>query len=124
MHPTRKLSMAAGLYDPNSKHDACGIALVARPPGAYGVAMCFFPVDDARRGELEDVWTRAVADEGQRVLGWRDVPVDLQFCGTTSRECAPRIRQLFIGASDELTDDPDGFERKLYVIRRVVERNG
>jgi glutamate synthase (NADPH) large chain len=87
-------------------------------PSGYGVAVCFLPrVDgDRARQRIEGV----VEDEGQRVLGWREVPVVDEACGTSARAVAPRIEQLFIGAGEEITDQ-DAFERKLYVIRRVVE---
>src|SRR2546423_3485683 len=44
-------------------------------PGRYGVLMCFLPTDDAARGRLEGLLERTVEAEGQKVLGWRDVPV-------------------------------------------------
>src|SRR2546421_1683789 len=92
--------------------------------GAYGVAVSFFPTDDGRREELEGTWEAAVRGEGQRLLGWRDVPIDAQHCGRTGRAAMPRIRQLFIGAEGLEADDQDAFERKLYVIRRTAERHG
>src|SRR4029078_8219761 len=61
------------------------------------------------------------ADEGQRVIGWRDVPVDKDYVGITANLYAPYVKQLFVAASDELAADQDAFERKLYVIRRVAE---
>jgi glutamate synthase (NADPH/NADH) large chain/glutamate synthase (ferredoxin) len=91
------------------------------PAGAYGVGVCFFPQDDERRAELEAVVARAIEGEGQRLLRWRDVPVEPTAAGEAARAVAPRIRQVVIGASSELADDPDAFERKLYVVRRVAE---
>jgi glutamate synthase (NADPH/NADH) large chain/glutamate synthase (ferredoxin) len=90
-------------------------------PGAYGVGTCFLPQDAARRAELERIVEDAVAREGQRLVCWRDVPVDLSQTGTDSREAAPVIRQLVVAASPQLATDRDAFERKLYVIRRVAE---
>src|SRR5919199_1755149 len=94
------------------------------PVGAYGVAMCFFPLDDRRADELERTWADAIEAEGQVLLGWREVPVEPRHAGRSARACAPRVRQLFIGASQELAPDQDAFERKLYVIRRIAERHG
>jgi glutamate synthase domain-containing protein 2/glutamate synthase domain-containing protein 1/glutamate synthase domain-containing protein 3 len=88
-------------------------------PGRYGVGAFFLPHDESRRAELEALVERTVGDEGQRFLGWRDVPVDLSQAGTVAAEVAPCIRQAVIGAADGL--DQDAFERKLYVIRRVAE---
>ena len=59
--------------------------------------------------------------EGQRVVGWRDVPVDKDYVGITANFYAPYVKQLVVAASDELAADQDAFERKLYVIRRVAE---
>src|SRR5215212_5087160 len=91
------------------------------PPGAYGVCVCFLPQDEARRHELEALLERAVTDEGQRVVGWRDIPVDKDYVGITANFYAPYIKHLVVAAEGELADDPDAFERKLYVIRRVAE---
>jgi glutamate synthase (NADPH) large chain len=91
--------------------------------GRYGVAMCFLPGDEAARTDAVRLLERTVEDEGQHVLGWRDVPVDEAQCGVTARACAPVIRQLLVAAGDAFADDQDAFERKLYVIRRVVERH-
>src|SRR5215216_8078385 len=91
------------------------------PPGRYGVAVCFLPQEEERRAELEALLTRTVEAEGQRVIGWRDVPVDKDYVGITANLFAPYIKQLVVAASDELATDQDAFERKLYVIRRVAE---
>jgi glutamate synthase domain-containing protein 2/glutamate synthase domain-containing protein 1/glutamate synthase domain-containing protein 3 len=92
------------------------------PLGQYGVCVAFLPHDDTRRAELERLLADTVEAEGQRVVCWRDVPVDDRHVGATANLFAPRIRQLVVAASPELARDEDAFERKLYVIRRVVER--
>jgi glutamate synthase domain-containing protein 2/glutamate synthase domain-containing protein 1/glutamate synthase domain-containing protein 3 len=89
--------------------------------GRYGVFVCFLPRDGRDREQAERLIEATVEAEGQRVLGWRDVPVVPEHCGATARAVAPCIRQLFIGAGDSV-DDQDALERKLYVIRRVVEK--
>ncbi len=92
------------------------------PAGAYGVAVCFLPADDApRRAALEQLLVDTVEREGQHVIAWRDVPMELDSIGETARESAPIVRQLVVGASPELAGDRGAFERKLYVIRRVAE---
>ena len=56
------------------------------------------------------------------MICWRDVPIELDYDRRDrARESAPVVRQLVVGASPELADDRDAFERKLYVIRRVAE---
>src|SRR3712207_2006734 len=51
------------------------------PPGCYGVCVCFLPQDEARRAELEGLLEQTVREEGQRVVGWRDIPVDKDYVG-------------------------------------------
>jgi glutamate synthase domain-containing protein 2/glutamate synthase domain-containing protein 1/glutamate synthase domain-containing protein 3 len=89
--------------------------------GAYGVCVCFLPRDDGRRAELEALLEKAVTDEGQRVVGWRDIPVDKDYVGITANFYAPYIKHLVVAAEGPLAEDQDAFERKLYVIRRVAE---
>ncbi|MHB1537261.1 MAG: glutamate synthase large subunit [Solirubrobacteraceae bacterium] len=94
--------------------------------GAYGVLMCFLPRGQGERTRLQQVLERTVEAEGQRVLGWRTVPVVAEHAGRVANESRPEVHQLFVGAGDgddgEL--DQDAFERKLYVIRRVCELEG
>ncbi|WP_040599148.1 glutamate synthase large subunit [Patulibacter medicamentivorans] len=90
-------------------------------PGQYGVAMCFLPRDEAQRHKVEEMLERNVRVEGQRVLGWRDVPVRPDEIGVTANESRPYVKQLFIEAGPGFDHDQEAFERKLYVIRRVCE---
>ncbi|MGS1008041.1 glutamate synthase-related protein [Achromobacter anxifer] len=90
------------------------------PPGEYGVAMVFLPKETASRLACEQELERSVRAEGQVVLGWRDVPVDVDMpMSPTVRDCEPVIRQLFIGRGADVMV-PDALERKLYVIRKTA----
>src|ERR671921_1849778 len=91
------------------------------PRVAYGVCVCFLPHEQDRREELEALLERAVTDEGQRVVAWRDIPVDKDYVGITANFYAPYIKPLVVAAEGDLQHDQDAFERKLYVIRRVAE---
>ncbi len=90
------------------------------PPGDYGVGMIFLPQEHASRLACEQELERAVRAEGQRVLGWRDVPVDREMeMSPTVRASEPVIRQLFVGRGPDVLV-PDALERKLYVIRKTA----
>jgi len=89
--------------------------------GQYGVGMCFLPQDSEARRKMEELIELNVRIEGQTLLGWRDVPVDEAHVGGTANRTRPYMKQVFIGAGHGLTEDQDAFERKLYVIRRIVE---
>src|SRR3954453_4674700 len=90
-------------------------------PGRYGVCVCFLPRDELHRRQIEELLELNVRVEGQRVLGWRDVPIGGDHVGDTANASRPHIRQLFVEAGPGFEDDQDAFERKLYVIRRIVE---
>ncbi len=88
------------------------------PAGEYGVGMVFLPKEPASRIACEQEIERAVRNEGQIILGWRDVPVDLAMpMSPTVRAKEPVIRQIFIGHSQDILVT-DALERKLYVIRK------
>jgi len=91
------------------------------PRGSYGVAVCFLPQEPTQREKIEQLLELNVRIEGQQVLAWRDVPVDDAHVGDTANQSRPYIKQLFIGAGADHAGDQDAFERKLYVIRRIVE---
>jgi glutamate synthase (NADPH/NADH) large chain len=83
--------------------------------------MVFLPTLEGCRNECEGLFEKIVCDEGQRVLGWRTVPIDDGLLGPTAQSSRPVVRQILIGRGEGLADDL-AFERKLYVIRRRVAR--
>ncbi|MBL0919433.1 MAG: glutamate synthase subunit alpha [Hydrogenophaga sp.] len=97
---------------------AQGVALP--PAGEYGVGMIFMPKEHASRLACEQEMERAIAAEGQVLLGWRDVPVNLDMpMSPTVRAKEPIIRQVFIGRGNDVIVQ-DALERKLYVIRKTA----
>ncbi len=87
--------------------------------GSYSAGLVFFSSDPAEAAWQKQVIEQTVAAEGQSILGWRSVPIDPDKIGVTARSTLPGIEQVFIGRADGL--DQDAFERKLYVIRRIIE---
>ncbi len=87
-------------------------------PGDYGLAMCFFAQEPARRRRMEAVLEAAVQHHGQKIIGWRDVPTDATALGPLARASLPRIRQLFIGRRCPAPD----FQRILFMIRKRAGR--
>jgi glutamate synthase (NADPH/NADH) large chain len=86
--------------------------------GNYAVGNIFLPQIHAERLRCVAAIDAMIAQEGQRLLGWRDVPVDPVGAdvGPAARMAQPHIAQLFIAAADGLSRDD--FERRLYVIRK------
>ena len=91
--------------------------VVLPPVGEYGVGMVFLPQEPASRLACEYEIERAIKDEGQVVLGWRDVPRDSSGLGESVKKIEPVIRQVFVGRGAGVTVT-DALERKLYIIRK------
>ena len=88
-------------------------------PGHYGVGHLFMPHDDAQREKIEKTLETAALEEGLEVIGWRDVPVDDSVLGDTVKPTEPVHRQVFIARGGDIADE-DAFERKLYVVRKLL----
>ncbi len=98
---------------------AQGVKLPA--PGHYAVGMVYLPQLEATRRACERMLEEVATEEGQAVLGWRDVPTENGSLGASARASQPAIRQFFVGRGEGCPDEAS-FERKLYVIRRMVEK--
>jgi glutamate synthase (NADPH) large chain len=102
------------------RREAERLGIVLPAPGAYAVGQVFLSTDEATALWQARRFEEVVEAEGQRVLGWREVPHDPMAIGRVAREGLPRVRQILVGAAEGIADD--AFERKLYVIRRLVEK--
>lgn len=85
--------------------------------GQYGVGMLYTAPDAEIRGKSRQEFEKIAAEDGLKVLGWRDVPTDNSSLGNSARYTEPFIEQVFIERNANLSDDL-AFERKLYVIRK------
>lgn len=89
--------------------------------GDYAVAMMFLPVDENDRNKAKKVFEKAMESEGLKFLGWREVPVNPSNLGETALEAMPHIIQGFVERPKDI-EKGQAFERKLYVARRVAEK--
>jgi glutamate synthase (NADPH) large chain len=89
------------------------------PLGHYAVGHFFLPRDVEGRKIVEDHVARVTAEEGLQFLGWRDVPVNNAGLGESVLSTEPVHAQIFIGRPKSLSDQDD-FERRLFVLRKVV----
>lgn len=94
--------------------------IVLPEPGQYGVGFLFLPQDDALRTKCEEIVERVIGNEGESLIGWRDVPVDNSSLSKAPDIAAtePVSRQVFIQRAEK--EDQDAFERRLYVLRKVI----
>ena len=87
-------------------------------PGHYAVGNIFLPQIEEERETCRRAINDIVEEEGQTLVGWREVPVDPKGAdvGPAARTAQPHIEQLFIAAADGIAQDE--FERINYVIRK------
>ncbi|HEX6032541.1 MAG TPA: glutamate synthase central domain-containing protein, partial [Tepidiformaceae bacterium] len=89
--------------------------------GHYGVGLFFGSPDPRATHQAMALFAAIVEEEGQHLLGWREVPRNNSMLGKSAADVEPSMHHVFIGRHSDITDD-DTFERKLYVIRRRFER--
>src|SRR5438105_3703092 len=126
------------------RKEAARLGITLPPEGEYGVGAVFLPRDTAARATIEALIEKIVHEEGQSLLGWRDLPTDDRLVGASAAAVEPYFKQIFIGCTTPLVGAEKGvrepfsandrekgsrtrfsvraaFERKLYVIRKRIE---
>ena len=99
--------------------EVLGINLPAA--GEYGVGMVFAHKYESLRNKQKRIFEEVVREEGQIVLGWREVPVDGTKVGKEAAAIRPWMIQILIGKGPDVTNSEE-FERKLYIIRKLAEK--
>ncbi|HYR92029.1 MAG TPA: glutamate synthase large subunit [Terriglobia bacterium] len=90
-------------------------------PGNYGVGIVFLPHDRHSQRWCEEIVEAAIARAGQRLLGWRTVPTNNSPIGDSAKAVEPVFKQVFIERNLYIRTT-DEFERKLYLIRKRIEK--
>jgi glutamate synthase domain-containing protein 2/glutamate synthase domain-containing protein 1/glutamate synthase domain-containing protein 3 len=100
----------------------CGEQGIALPEaGQYGTGMVFLPKDAGERAKIKAQFEAEIAESGQKLLGWREVPVNQDVLGAMAAKSEPAMEQIFIGLGDNVNDQRS-FEREMYIIRKGVEK--
>lgn len=86
--------------------------------GHYGTGLVFLPKDEERQNAIFKVFIEEVEREGLSLMHVRAVPVCSDILGKDALAAEPDIKQVFVtgGNAEEL-------ERKLYWVRKRIERN-
>jgi glutamate synthase (NADPH) large chain len=117
-----KLGDGAGLLmqlpDAFLRKEAIKIGFELPEAGKYAVGNVFMPQDAKHRATCEAIFAKTIADEGQILLGWRDVPVDNSNIAAAAHDVEPVMKQVFIASN---AANQTIFERKCFVIRKRVE---
>ena len=90
--------------------------------GRYGTGLMFLPKDASKRERILESVRAEVEYEGCILSHIREVPVNSACLGKEAAKGEPYTVQIFV-TSAEFIEDTD-FERKLYRIRKHIERLG
>lgn len=88
--------------------------------GKYGAGIIFFPKDEAARTEFQKIMRDLIEEQGQKLLGWRDVPqrTEQANLGPSAVKAEPNMQMLFVEAAPGL--DQEQLERQLFIIRKMA----
>ena len=90
------------------------------PRDRYGAGIVFLPKNPAERVACKKTVNDIIAEQGQKLIGWRPVPTDSAAAniGPAALACEPAMEMLFVAAAEGL--DQAGFDRKLFIIRKLA----
>ena len=102
--------------------------------GTYGTGLVFLPKDEQAQQDILSVMIEEIEREGLQLMHLRTVPTNPEVLGAAAREVEPDIKQIFVkrGLSpvpssgreggDYAHDEEAELNRKLYIIRKKIER--
>src|SRR6266516_2211439 len=102
--------------------EAASRGLALAPGQPFAVGSFFLPREHDSLGRATAIIEEVLCREGLPVLGWRDVPVDLEVLGAGARASCPTVRQVILGEPAGGRHDDTTWERSLYLARRTIER--
>lgn len=88
--------------------------------GDYAVSNVFLPRKENQRQYCIDVFEKEIANQGLKLIGWRDVPVNSEILGDIAKVTEPFVKQIFIGKTNEIQTERE-FNLKLYAARKIAE---
>ncbi|MCE9500810.1 MAG: glutamate synthase large subunit [Leptospira sp.] len=91
------------------------------PLGDYAVGVLFLSQKKEIREAIENIIEKVIVDEGEEFIGFRDVPVHPEHTGYVAAKTLPVFKQVFIGKKTKTIKNQDEFERKLFLIRRLID---
>jgi glutamate synthase (NADPH/NADH) large chain/glutamate synthase (ferredoxin) len=100
--------------------DAYRLGLHLEPGVPFGVGVFFLPRAADALAAASTMIESVLADDGIPLLGWRNVPINLNALGSMAEASCPVIRQALVGRPVH-AEDEDAWERSLYLARRNME---
>lgn len=91
------------------------------PTGPFAVGMVFLPRLDLSMQEFcRTIIESEILKFGYKLFGWRQVPIDVSIIGEKAQATRPEIEQIIVQGHEG--ESFEAFERKLFIIRRSIEK--
>ncbi|MGL5087004.1 MAG: glutamate synthase central domain-containing protein, partial [Clostridium sp.] len=103
------------------KEEGQKLGVILPNEGEYAVGMFFLSTQKNVRDESKTLVEAIVREEGLELLAWRKVPLDTNKLGAGAIEVMPYFLQPIIGKPESIKKGIE-FERKLYLLRRRIEK--
>ena len=89
-------------------------------PREYAVGMVFMPKSENQTFFSKTTFENAIKDQNLKIIGWRDVPVDVSNLGRIAAEKEPTVKQVFVSKNGmEITEQQ--LNAKLFAARKIAE---
>ena len=86
----------------------------------YAVSNVFLPKKSNQRDYCISIFEDNIKEQGLKLLGWRDVPINNTNIGSIAAKSEPFIKQVFIGKANDDQSDFE-FNLKLFSARKIAE---
>ncbi len=88
--------------------------------GEYAVSNVFLPQRENQREYCISEFEKNIKNQGLKLLGWRNVPVNRSVPGRIAMETEPFVKQVFI-AKENKKQGVFQFNLKLFIARKITE---
>ena len=86
----------------------------------YAVGMTFLPSKKDEREICIKSFEKEILNQGLKILGWRNVPVDKKHIGKIASKTEPYFKQVFVSKGKKNISEEE-FNIKLYIARKTSE---
>ncbi|MFF1880554.1 glutamate synthase large subunit [Pseudarthrobacter sp. NPDC058196] len=90
-------------------------------PGLYVAGTAFLPAEQREANAAKAGIEGLAADEGLKVLGWREVPVVADLVGAMARACMPYFSQPFLASATGEELDRNELDSRAWRIRKRAQ---
>ena len=91
------------------------------PAQLFAAGMVFLSQDEKLAQRSRATLESCLVNQGVKVMGWREVPVNTDCLGQMALDCLPRIEQIFVEAGEG--QDARRFGIALFLARRHAEQD-